>query len=72
MTIDAHGFVTAGRQYDYDHWYLILEADRLSLVYSDDGQGGITVTEDLETIPFKPYDILNFWHYLDEDGILRL
>lgn len=56
----------------YFHWYLILEADRLSMVYRDDGRPGIDITEDVRKLPGKVVEILKFWRYLDGDGVLRL
>ena len=55
----------------YYHWYLILEKGRMSMIYSDDGLGK-DITEDIDRLPGTPYRILQFWHYLDENGILRL
>lgn len=56
----------------YYHWYLVLESNRMSMVYYDDGGGRDEIIEDIGTLPAAAYRILNFWHYLDADGILRL
>lgn len=65
---DSYDAVTENRYY---HWYLILERDRMSMIYSDDGAGE-EIVEDIEKLPGTPYRILQFWHYLDENGVLRL
>ena len=65
---DSYDAATENRYY---HWYLILEEDQMSMIYSDDGSGE-EITEDVDILPDKPYEILQFWHYLDENGILRL
>lgn len=65
---DSYDAATENRYY---HWYLILEKDRMSMIYSDDGAGE-EIVEDIDKLPGTPYRILQFWHYLDEDGYLRI
>ena len=65
---DSYDAATENRYY---HWYLILEKDRMSMIYSDDGAAE-EIVEDIDKLPDTPYRILQFWHYLDEDGVLRL
>jgi hypothetical protein len=65
---DSYDAATENRYY---HWYLILEKDRMSMIYSDDGAGE-EIVEDIDKLPGTPYIILQFWHYLDEDGYLRI
>ena len=66
---DSYDFATENR---YFHWYLILSEGRMSQVYYDDGNGTGEITEDIEKLHYSAYSTLNFWHYLDKDGILLL
>ena len=66
---DSYDFATENR---YFHWYLILSEARMSQVYYDDGNRTGEITEDIEKLHYTAYSTLNFWHYLDKDGILLL
>ena len=66
---DSYDFATENR---YFHWFLILTEDTMSQVYYDDGNARCEITEDVERLPHTAYSTVKFWHYLDEDGILKL
>ena len=67
---DSYDAATENRYY---HWYLVLDVDRMSMVYYDDGSAGKDeIVEDIQKLPDSPFRILNIWHYLDKDGILKL
>lgn len=49
----------------YYHWYLVLGADQLAIVYYDDGTGEMTITDDADALPKKVWDpMLRFYDVL--------
>lgn len=67
---DAQDYQTENR---YVHWYLLLQADRLSCVYFDDGTGEVIVVDDAALLPWRVWFILKeLYHLLDEGNLLAI
>lgn len=67
---DAHDFQTENR---YLHWYLVLQADRMSSVYFDDGTGEVIVVDDPALLPWRVWYILReIYHLLDGENVLAV
>lgn len=55
----------------YYHWYYILQPDRWSCVYFDDGNGKTTITEDVEKIPYNVSKaLIEIYKTISKDGEL--